>query len=245
MSLFSLAPISIFRITIYITVSPDPFRRLCLYLDMVLVVTNHPSHDPDIQVCPSHSHRTVLTPRQHIPFFAISPAFLRNLYSSYYKRIMAFDGAAALFLSLQHRLFYIVMSLARFNLYANSYDFLLKRARRVWHWYVEIGAIFAFWAWYGSLLYGIGNWKPALVYLLVSHVVPSPLHVQVCTHPKPRFFPLLLTHPLLHRSCSHTFRGQPSTWAHTNRFRTASYAPRLMSYVPPHSHSYTGAYTSR
>lgn len=92
---------------------------------------------------------------------------------------MRFDGAAALFLSIQHRLFYLVMSLARFNLYANSYIFLLKRARRVWHWYIEVGALLAFWSWYGALVYGIGNWKTALVYVLVSHVVPSPLHVQV------------------------------------------------------------------
>ncbi|KAF8592037.1 fatty acid/sphingolipid desaturase [Ramaria rubella] len=128
------------------------------------LVTNHPSHDPDIQ---------------HIPFFAISTTFLNSLYSSYYKRIMHFDGAAALFLSLQHRLFYVVMSLARFNLYANSYGFLLMRARRVWHWYVEVAALATFWAWYGCVLYGIGNWKMALVYILISHIVPSPLHVQI------------------------------------------------------------------
>ncbi|KAF8499438.1 delta 8-sphingoloid desaturase protein [Gautieria morchelliformis] len=128
------------------------------------LVTNHPSHDPDIQ---------------HIPFFAISTAFLGNLYSSYYKRIMPFDAPAALLLSAQHRLFYLVMSLARFNLYANSFAFLLFRARRVWHWYLEVAALLAFWSWYASLLYGIGNWKSVFIYILVSHVVPSPLHVQI------------------------------------------------------------------
>jgi delta8-fatty-acid desaturase len=94
---------------------------------------------------------------------------------------MVFDGAAALFLSVQHRLFYIVMSLARFNLYANSYGFLLKRGfnRRAWHWYAEVGALVVFWTWYARMLLGIGSWKTALAYILISHIVPSPLHVQV------------------------------------------------------------------
>lgn len=123
-----------------------------------------------------HSHPDI---PQHIPFFAISAAFLDSLYSSYYKRIMRFDGAAALFLSLQHRLFYVVMSLARFNLYANSYGFLLKHGRRSWHWYLEVTALAAFWTWYSCMLLGIGSWKTAIAYALISHIVPSPLHVQV------------------------------------------------------------------
>lgn len=107
---------------------------------------------------------------------------------------MHYDGAAALFLSLQHRLFYIVMSLARFNLYANSYTFLLMRARGVWHWYVEVGALLVFWTCYGAVVYGTGDWKTMLAYVLVSHVVSSPLHVQV------HFSLGLLSKPLAHRS---------------------------------------------
>ena len=75
------------------------------------VVTNHPVHDPDIQ---------------HMPFLAISNQFLNNLYSSYYKRIMLLDKFASLVLQFQHKLYYVVMSLAQFNLYANSYAFLAK-----------------------------------------------------------------------------------------------------------------------
>lgn len=40
---------------------------------------------------------------------------------------MKFDEASKVLLSIQHRLYYVVMSLARFNLYANSYAFLYKR----------------------------------------------------------------------------------------------------------------------
>lgn len=135
------------------------------------LVTNHPSHDPDIE---------------HLPFFAISPSFLSSLWSSYYRRTMVFDRFAAFFISLQHKLFYVVMAFARFNLYANSYSFLFQKAWDTkrsrggrWAWTLEIIGLAFFWCWYGSILYGCGSWKMALAYLMVSHIVTSPLHVQI------------------------------------------------------------------
>ncbi|KAF9535401.1 delta 8-sphingoloid desaturase protein [Crepidotus variabilis] len=135
------------------------------------LVTNHPAHDPDIE---------------HMPFFAISPAFLTSLWSSYYKRVLKYDAFAKIFLSIQHKLFYIVMGFARFNLYANSYTFLFqkafdtKRARGGnWAWRLEMTGILFFWTWFGCVLYGCGSWQKALAYLVVSHVVTSPLHVQI------------------------------------------------------------------
>ena len=99
---------------------------------------------------------------------------------------MSFDRAARIFLSMQHKLFYVVMALARFNLYANSYTYLAKtafQAPRVnggkWIWWLEVFGIITFWIWYGCLLKGLGSWQWALAYLLISHVVTSPLHVQV------------------------------------------------------------------
>lgn len=50
------------------------------------LVTNHPEHDPDIQ---------------HIPFFAISTRFFGSLWSTYYKRVMAFDGFSRIMIGLQ------------------------------------------------------------------------------------------------------------------------------------------------
>ncbi|TDL28615.1 fatty acid/sphingolipid desaturase [Rickenella mellea] len=135
------------------------------------LVTNHPSHDPDIE---------------HMPFFAISPHFLTSLYSSYYKRIMTLDEPARFFLSMQHKLFYIVMSLGRFNLYGNSYTFLAKALFHPvkakggrWSYWLEVLGIGLFWSWYGAVLYGCGNFRMALAYMLVSHIVTSPLHVQI------------------------------------------------------------------
>ncbi|KAF5313204.1 hypothetical protein D9619_003494 [Psilocybe cf. subviscida] len=135
------------------------------------LVTNHPSHDPDIE---------------HIPFFAISPVFLNSLWSSYYKRTMPFDAFARVFLRLQHKLFYVVMAFARFNLYVNSYVYLWQKAfdtRRArgagWSWGLEVTGIVFFWCWFGRVLVGCGDWKTALAYLFVSHAVTSPLHVQI------------------------------------------------------------------
>ena len=99
---------------------------------------------------------------------------------------MGFDRFAKLFLALQHKLFYVVMSLGRFNLYANSYAYLYKKAfdtKRArgghWAWRLEMAGLIFFWAWFGYVLYGCGTWQKTLAYLLVSHVVTSPLHVQV------------------------------------------------------------------
>ena len=99
---------------------------------------------------------------------------------------MVLDAPARFFLSVQHKLFYIIMSLARFNLYANSYSFLFKNMLKKpkanggrWSWWLEIVGLVAFWTWYSMVLRGTGSWQKGLMYLLVSHVAASPLHVQV------------------------------------------------------------------
>ncbi|KAI0053317.1 fatty acid/sphingolipid desaturase [Auriscalpium vulgare] len=135
------------------------------------VVTNHPSHDPDIQ---------------HLPFFANTPVFFKNLYSSYYKRELTFDRFSHYIVLVQHRMFYIVMSLARFNLYRLSYTHLwvtrnepMKVRGGRWSWWLEFAGLVFWWCWYGRVLRGCGSWQTGLMYLLVSNMVPSPLHVQI------------------------------------------------------------------
>ncbi|KAH9937028.1 fatty acid/sphingolipid desaturase [Fomitopsis serialis] len=135
------------------------------------LVTNHPTHDPDIQ---------------HIPFFAITPVFFKSLYSSYYKRVMVFDYFSKVLISVQHKLYYAVLSLARFNLYALSYTYLAKTAfepKRAlggrWWWWSEIFCLGLFYCWFLSVLGGCGSWRKTLLYLLVSHIAASPVHVQI------------------------------------------------------------------
>jgi len=99
---------------------------------------------------------------------------------------MPFDAITAYLISAQHKLFYIIMAFARFNLYANSYRFLWEKAfdkRKArggrWAWWLEVVALTSFVTWFGAILYGCGSWGKAIAYLLVSHVVTSPLHVQI------------------------------------------------------------------
>ncbi|KAK0528866.1 hypothetical protein OC834_003903 [Tilletia horrida] len=230
--------------------------------DVHHLVTNHPEHDPDIQ---------------HMPFFAISGRFVdpdavtdgeqtqdddnatkrpqvtfvpEGLWSSYYRRILAFDAPARVFLKYQHQLYYVVMSLGRFNLYANSYSFLAKRAwklafpgksggalggedasasiwaaqagsqdaladlgeadaamvskllhprqrrsnsssnlaaparrrsgAKLFHLIIELSCLVVFWTWFGAGMIGsIRGWGWRVMYVLVSHIVTSPLHVQI------------------------------------------------------------------
>ncbi|KAJ5766965.1 uncharacterized protein N7511_004581 [Penicillium nucicola] len=135
------------------------------------IVTNEPEHDPDIE---------------HIPFFAISHRFFGSLRSTYYDRVMTFDIPAQFLLKFQNYLYYPIMSLARFNLTALSWEYLLKRqAPRKgpawWHFYLElVGQVF-FWTWYGyGILYKtLPDTSSRLTFLLISNIVPSPLHVQI------------------------------------------------------------------
>ncbi|KAJ7492683.1 delta 8-sphingoloid desaturase protein [Mycena latifolia] len=93
---------------------------------------------------------------EHLPFLAISPAFLDSLWSSYYKRTLHFDR------------------------FAHFFTFDTKRTRGGrWAWGLEVAGIVFFWCWFGRVLAGCGSWKTSLAYLLVSHIAAAPVHVQI------------------------------------------------------------------
>lgn len=135
------------------------------------LVTNDPEHDPDIQ---------------YIPIFAITQRFLQDLKTSYYERVMEYDAVAKVMVRIQHFTYYPIMLLARFNLYRLSYEYLFggkgpKRGPAWWHRYFEIVGVMVFWTWYG---YGVvymsipDNWS-RFWFVLISHALTSPLHVQI------------------------------------------------------------------
>lgn len=104
----------------------------------------------------------------------------KGLWSSYYRRVLYFDAAARVLLRFQHKLYYVIMSLARFNLYALSYSFLLLRARRDRWFALECAGLVCFWTWFGAgVLRALPSWGLVVGYLLVSHVCASPVHVQI------------------------------------------------------------------
>jgi delta8-fatty-acid desaturase len=103
-----------------------------------------------------------------------------------------------------------VLALARFNLYASSYPYIVRKAfdtKRArggrWAWWLEAVGIISFWCWYGRVLANCGSWKTGLAYLLVSHVAASPVHIQVsCSN---SFSPFKLSSVLLRIDCALAF----------------------------------------
>ncbi|KAK2810904.1 hypothetical protein FQN50_002495 [Emmonsiellopsis sp. PD_5] len=137
------------------------------------IITNSPEHDPDIQ---------------HMPFFAISSRFFTSLLrSSYYDRDMGFDAAAQFFIKHQHYLYYPILLMGRFNLYRLAWTYLLdptqapRKGPAWWHRYLEMTGQVFFWYWFGyrTLYLSIPTWSSRIAFLLISHMVTGPLHVQL------------------------------------------------------------------
>jgi delta8-fatty-acid desaturase len=136
------------------------------------IVTNHPEHDPDIQL---------------MPFFAVSPRLLDSLRSTFYDRVMEFDMVARFMIQFQHWTYYPILCFGRFNLYFLSWEHLIlakgmaKTGMTQRFRLLEcVGQIF-FWYWFGyRLVYcSIPTMFLRIIYILISHVVTMPLHVQI------------------------------------------------------------------
>jgi delta8-fatty-acid desaturase len=127
------------------------------------IKTNEPEHDPDIQ---------------HLPFLAVTPRFFQGLFSTYYNRLMDFDGVSRFFVAHQHRLYYLLLAFGRFNLHVMSFRYLLtsKRIRSPRMEWIGIGVFFL---WYGALLAHLPTVSIRIMYVLVSYILTCPLHVQI------------------------------------------------------------------
>ncbi len=135
------------------------------------IVTNSPEHDPDIE---------------HMPIFAISHRFFDSLRSTYYDKIMTYDRFAKIMIRYQHYLFYPILTFGRFNLYILSWDYLIRglgprKGPAWWHRWLEIAGQVFFWTWFGyGLLYkSIPTAWGRFAFVMVSHMVTMPLHVQL------------------------------------------------------------------
>jgi len=129
-------------------------------------LTNSVNYDPDIQ---------------HLPFMAVSKVYFKSLFSHYYNRIMKFDGAAEYFISIQHYMFYPIMSLARFNLYAQSFIHnIIGPGSQSPKRNAELLTLTIFWCWLSYLLSFTGSFSNGLLFMLVSHAVAGLVHVQIC-----------------------------------------------------------------
>jgi delta8-fatty-acid desaturase len=136
------------------------------------IMTNSPEHDPDIEL---------------MPFFALSHRFFSSLYSTYYDRIMEYDAVARCVVKYQKYLYYPILLFGRFNLYFLSWEHILlglgpRKGRAVqWHRWLELAGQVFFWAWfgYGVCYLSIPTWHDRIAFVLISHMVTAPLHVQI------------------------------------------------------------------
>jgi delta8-fatty-acid desaturase len=135
------------------------------------IVTNDPEHDPDIQ---------------YIPIFAVSHRFLDNLTSTYYERFMEYDAFAKVLIRIQQYTYYPIMAVARFNLYLLSWTYLLgsktpKKGPAWWFRYFEFVGVVFFLTWfgYGVVYKSMPNNSTRLWFLLISHALTCPLHIQI------------------------------------------------------------------
>jgi len=93
---------------------------------------------------------------------------------------MAFDAFSKFMIAVQHKIYYVVLSLARFNLYANSYGYLAgPKPKHDNFWKLELTGVACFWMYFGGMLWAQRSWQMRLGFLLVSHIAASPVHVQV------------------------------------------------------------------
>lgn len=127
------------------------------------IVTNSVEFDPDIQ---------------HLPVFAITDKFFKSVKSMYHERTLYFDGLAKFFVSYQHWLYFLVMGLARFNLYAQSFllVYSLPSGRNK---NLELFGLIFFWTWYIYLCSFFPSWTSLFIFVFVAHFLAGILHIQI------------------------------------------------------------------
>ncbi|KAI5854099.1 fatty acid desaturase [Durotheca rogersii] len=136
------------------------------------IVTNAPEHDPDIE---------------HMPFMAVSHRFFQSIRSTYYDHVMEYDAVAKVMLRIQPYTYYLLLMFGRLNLYRLSWDFLVmgrgpRKGPAWWHRWLEVAGQTFFWTWYfyGVVYCSIPNNWDRFIFFLISHVVPMPVHAQIC-----------------------------------------------------------------
>jgi delta8-fatty-acid desaturase len=135
------------------------------------LITNDPVHDPDIQ---------------HLPFFAVSTRLFKNIYSTYYDKYLWFDKLAQKMIPFQDKLYYVILSFGRFNLYRLSWQHILlgegpRHGSAAWFRYFELCGLtfFNYWYFYLIVYKSIDNNFDRFVYVMVSHIVTMIVHVQI------------------------------------------------------------------
>lgn len=129
------------------------------------VVTNDPTHDPDIQ---------------HLPFLAVSEKFLSGINSTYHNKKFKIVGdvIAHFFVGFQHFLYYFIMMFGRINLYVQSVKYILINDRAKFR-KTEFCAMIFFLAWFSYLLSYIPTIQQRIFFVILTNFSTFLLHVQI------------------------------------------------------------------
>ena len=129
------------------------------------VHTNSIECDPDIQ---------------HLPMLAVSEEILHGFFSSFYQKHFTFDGVARAMVRYQHWLYYPLMSIARANLYVQSFLLCLNPNVKVPHRKWELLALLLYWTWYIALMAQLpSSHALRFWFYMVSHATAGLVHVQI------------------------------------------------------------------
>ncbi|KAL7409821.1 fatty acid desaturase-domain-containing protein [Mrakia frigida] len=128
-------------------------------------MTNDLEHDPDVQ---------------QLPFLALNKGSLNNLWSTRYKEYKLFDKIAEYAVRVQHMTYYCLLSVGRFNLCILSYQHLAIYAHKDKMWAFELTCLAGFFTWFGGIILGqMPSWKLRAMFLVVSFMTASPLHLMI------------------------------------------------------------------
>ena len=129
------------------------------------VHTNSIECDPDIQ---------------HLPMLAVSEDILKGFYSTYHQKVFTFDRVAQSFVRYQHLLYYPLMSIARANLYVQSFLLVLNPNVKVPHRRADLVALLVYWCWFIALMRLLpSSYLLRFWYYMLSHAVVGLIHVQI------------------------------------------------------------------
>ncbi|KAI8057284.1 delta-6 fatty acid desaturase [Syncephalis plumigaleata] len=127
------------------------------------IITNHPEHDPDIQL---------------VPFFALSEDYFGSVYSSYHNKTLQWNRVWRAFARIQHYLYYIILAFGRFNLFVQGWLHLALEPN-TYRRNTEVVLQCCYWVWYYYFLSCLPDTTTRLLHVLVSFVGTSILHVQI------------------------------------------------------------------
>lgn len=153
------------------------------------LITNHPVCPPSIRI---FAKRLLTMFQEHdpdiqnVPLFATCPSFFKSIHSTYYDFTFVWDKIADFAVAYQYYTYYPVMGVARFNLYMLSIHHLFTSPRpksRMTSWIrpTEFAFIICYWLWfgYGIVWLTLPNWPTRIGFVLISHIITMPLHVQI------------------------------------------------------------------